>query len=191
MENTMAATKRTASSGRAASAARASESVEGARQTGRPVNGANGAADAVPVQAGAARWASGPVAAGPLGANWLAPLQKVALQSAMLCSEALVSSLRDQIQTKNPLQMLSGGAQVLSSQLDAYLAQQSTWMQQLFDSEVLLNAQLFRQPVASGVDVFPWGNGCTLLDGWRQAQDEWVRLGRSWMEAGRATGLCG
>jgi hypothetical protein len=129
-----------------------------------------------------ADWMSNSFGSSQAGLEWINQFQLSFLQAAIKWQEALTQALGELQKTKNPLEYMSQEANASNTHFEAFAAQASGLLQQLFDSQLQLHNRMLKNSDPAEIPSPAAQAAPALLKAWGQAQDDWLKVTRSWID---------
>jgi len=111
----------------------------------------------------------------------LVHMQQQWLETLAQGSEPLAEQFKTLQQARHPAELVSAQMSVLSQQFEQMASQYTALMQQLHEAQLLWLGQWDEKHESAAAAEDKAGNA--LLKAWGQAQDEWLRMTRSWIDA--------
>jgi hypothetical protein len=118
--------------------------------------------------------------------DWMGQWQRAMTQAAIQWSDTLVQAQRDFQDAKTPLQLASVESQAIHRQFEEVASQTSAFMQQLFDAQLFINGLVFNKPEVAQKPMPEPQSATAFLQAWGNAQDGWLSMTRSWIDAANA-----
>jgi hypothetical protein len=130
-----------------------------------------------------ADWLSNSFGSSQIGLEWVNQFQLSFLQSAIKWQAAMTQALGELQKAKNPLEYMSLEANASKTHFEAFATQASSLLQQLFDTQLQLHSRLIKNSDPAEIASPAAQAAPPLLKAWGQAQDDWLKLTQSWIDA--------
>ena len=110
-------------------------------------------------------------------------LQQQCIKTATQSSETLAEDLKELQQAKDPAELLSAQAALASQQLELLSGHFSSMLQQIYEAQLLWLGQFDEKQQSEGRQPSRASDNNALLVAWGKAQDDWLKLTRSWIDS--------
>ena len=119
----------------------------------------------------------------------LLQMQQQWIRNATQGSETLAQEIKELQQAKDPAELLSAQVALANQQVEMLSSQFAALLQQIYDVQLLWLGQWDEKSGESERQPSQAARNNAALSAWGKAQDDWLKMTRSWIESVNQAGM--
>lgn len=116
-------------------------------------------------------------------------LQQQWIQNATQGSETLAEEIKELQQAKDPAELLAAQVALANQQMEMLSSQFSSLLQQIYDAQLLWLGQWDEKSESAEPNPSQAAQSNAVLSAWGKAQDDWLKMTRSWIDSVNHSGI--